>query len=91
MKINRRLANRIMTRALSQSDQCLVGVINPDESLQCLQDYIFANCLLLRHYFFTKNFAALDAFGYRLYVQLRVNQDSLDQIHVYPHIRFRCY
>lgn len=65
--------------------------IHPDESLQCLQDYIFANCLLLRHYFFTKNVSTLEALGDRLYVQLRVNQDSLDQIHVYPHIRYRCY
>lgn len=65
--------------------------IHPDESLQCIQDYIFANCLLLRHYFFTKNVSTLEALGDRLYVQLRVNQDSLDQIHVYPHIRYRCY
>ncbi|MEY4126040.1 MAG: hypothetical protein RL737_229 [Bacteroidota bacterium] len=65
--------------------------IHPDESLHCLQDYIFANCLLLRHYFFSKKFSSLDKIGERLYVQLSVNQDLLNQIHVYPHIRYRSY
>jgi hypothetical protein len=46
MKINRRLANRIMTRALSQSDQCLVGIINSDESLLCSDNAPQINQLL---------------------------------------------
>lgn len=65
--------------------------IHPDVSLQCLQDYIFANCLLLRHYFFSKKLDDLDALGERLYIQLHVKQEALDQIHVYPHIRYRSY
>lgn len=65
--------------------------VHPDESLQSLQDYIFANCLLLRHYFFSKKFSALNELGDRLYNRLNLNQHGLDQIHVYPHIRYRCY
>jgi len=35
-----------MSRALSHSDQCLVGVINPDESLLCSDNAIQVNELL---------------------------------------------
>lgn len=65
--------------------------VHPDDSIHALQDYIFANCLLLRHYFFSKKFSALNELGDRLYNTLNLNQKLLYQIHVYPHIRYRSY
>lgn len=65
--------------------------IEPSESVQSLQDYIFANCLLIRHYFFSKNFDALKELGQRLYCELILPTEAFEEIHIYPKIRFRSY
>ena len=71
--------------------KCYLENINPLSSIQCLQDYLFANSLLLRHYFFTKRIQELTALGHELYDSIHITQEQLEQIHIYPHIRYRTY
>ncbi len=65
--------------------------IHPLDSIQSLQDYIFANCLLFRHYFFSEQNESLKALGQRLYSDLIFPTEALEQIHIYPQIRYRTY
>lgn len=65
--------------------------IDPKDSVQSLQDYVFANSLLLRHYFFSGQLNKLETLGKRLYVDFDVKEDELGKIHVYPLIRYRTY
>ena len=65
--------------------------VNPIHSIQNLQDFIFANCLLLRHYFFTNNLEKVIEIGTRLYTELNPNDVQLNQIHLYPRTRFYSY
>lgn len=65
--------------------------IHPLDSIQSLQDYIFANCLLFRHYFFSEQIESLKELGQRLYSDLIFPTEALEQIHIYPQIRYRTY
>ncbi len=62
--------------------------INPENSLKDLQDYIFGNCLLFRHYFLTKKVSKAKKLGKILFENLALTDQQLQEIHVFPVARF---
>lgn len=63
----------------------------PHQSTQSLQDYIFANSMLLRYYFKTNKKTNLLAIGKRLYKELELSPEELDSLYIFPKIRYLSY
>jgi hypothetical protein len=65
--------------------------LKPTSSSKDLQDYVFANALLLRFYFFGGNKEKAIEIGKCLYEDLILTQEDLDSLYVFPAIRYLCY
>ena len=75
-------------------EQGLIYYLNglkPSLSSQALQDYVFANSLLLRFYFLTGNKEKAIEVGKCLYEELILTQDTLDSLYIFPAIRYLSY
>jgi hypothetical protein len=62
--------------------------LNPHGSVQELQDFIFGNCLLFRHYFLTKSTEKAKELGNQLFRELTFTTEELASIHVFPAARY---
>jgi hypothetical protein len=65
--------------------------IKPHHSIKALQDYIFANSLLLRYYFFKGKKANVSELGKALYLDLSLSEKDLGAVYVFPKMRYFCY
>ncbi len=65
--------------------------IKPHHSIKALQDYIFANSLLLRYYFLKGKKANVLELGKALYLDLSLSEKDLGAVYVFPKIRYFCY
>jgi hypothetical protein len=63
----------------------------PHQSIQSLQDYVFANSMLLRYYFKSNNKNKLLTIGNLLYKELELTQDELDSLYIFPKMRNLSY
>lgn len=62
-----------------------------ENSNNYLQDFVFANSLLIRFYFFKKNKGKVLEIGKLLYVNYNLNEKDLKEFYVYPKIRYYAY
>ena len=62
--------------------------LKPEESLKDLQDYIFGNCLLFRHYYMTKKIDKAQKVGRLLFDELSLTDQQLSEIHIFPIARY---
>jgi hypothetical protein len=62
--------------------------IKPENSLKDLQDFIFGNCLLFRHYFLSKKLAKAKKLGKILFENLALTDQQISEIHVFPVARY---
>jgi F0F1-type ATP synthase delta subunit len=66
-------------------------VIEKETDSVQLQDYVFGNCVLFRYYFLKQNFEKLAVIGQKLY-ETNLNQDiRLEQLYIFPFIRYKAY
>jgi hypothetical protein len=65
--------------------------VKPHESQKALQDYIFANSLLLRYYFILGLKDKVIEIGNLLYNDLQLNTDLLNEIYIFPKSRYFSY
>lgn len=65
--------------------------IKPHHSIKALQDYIFANSLLLRYYFIKGKKANVLELGKALYLDLSLSEKDLGAVYVFPKMRYFCY
>jgi len=65
--------------------------VKPNESNKSLQDFIFANSLLLRYYFFKKNKSKVLQLGKLIYLEISLTDKELTELHIYPKIRYLAY
>jgi len=65
--------------------------IKPHHSIKALQDYIFANSLLLRYYFIKGKKANVSELGKALYLDLSLSEKDLGAVYVFPKMRYFCY
>jgi hypothetical protein len=65
--------------------------IKPHKSEKDLQDYIFANSLLLRHYFIRGLKDKVLEIGKRLYIDFQLDENSLNDIYIFPKSRYLSY
>lgn len=64
--------------------------INPEQSKSQLQDYIFGNCVLLRHYYIKKNYNKAIKHASNLYLTYDFN-NNMDTLFIYPKMRYLSY
>lgn len=62
--------------------------LKPASSIKDLQDFLFGNCLLFRHYFLSKSNENAKLIGKKLFVELELTNNELELIHVFPVARF---
>ncbi len=65
--------------------------VKPHLSFKALQDYLFANSLLLRHYFFKGNIERVLKLGKELYLDLSITEKELNEVHIFPKMRYFTY
>ncbi len=65
--------------------------IIPHQSSRTLQDFIFANSLLLRYYFIKGNKDKVLEIGRQLYLELNLDDKDLKELYVFPKIRYYAY
>ncbi len=65
--------------------------INPYSNLNNLQDYIFAKTVLFRHYFLQKDYIKSLKLGEELYCRLFISKNDLEEVHMFPRVRFQVY
>ena len=68
-----------------------LNTIKPHHSIKALQDYIFANSLLLRYYFLKGKKDNVLELGKALYLDLSLSEKDLNEIYVFPKMRYFCY
>jgi hypothetical protein len=68
-----------------------LGDIKPHQSFKALQDYVFANSLLLRYYYKTENKARVIEIGKSLYLGFEMTEQEINSLHIYPRIRYLSY
>lgn len=66
-------------------------IIKPHESTKSLQDFIFANSLLLRYYFLKKNKSKVLDLGKIIYSDITLTEKELSELYIYPKIRYLAY
>lgn len=64
---------------------------NPELGIKQLQDFVFGNCILLRHYFITKNYPAALKIGEQLYDHYNLKSVELNKLFIYPKMRYIAY
>ncbi len=62
--------------------------LRKDEHLRDLQDYVFGNCLLFRHYFISGQLEKARAIGEELYERMNLSENQLNDIGVFPTARY---
>jgi hypothetical protein len=65
--------------------------IKPHQSIKSLQDYIFANSLLLRYNFLKGNKDSVKQLGKELYVNLQLTEKDMKEIFIFPKMRYFSY
>ena len=65
--------------------------VKPHESNKSLQDFIFANSLLLRYYFLKKNKSKVLDLGRLIYSEISLTEKELSELYIYPKIRYLAY
>lgn len=65
--------------------------IKPHKSLKSLQDYIFANSLLLRFYFLKGRKEDVLKLGKELYFNIEVSEKEFQEIYIFPKMRYLSY
>lgn len=68
-----------------------LGDIKPHQSLKALQDYIFANTMLLRYYFLKGNKDKVLEIGKALYVEFEMTEEETSSLYIFPKIRYLSY
>jgi hypothetical protein len=68
-----------------------LNTIKPHQSFKALQDYIFANSLLLRYYFLKGKKDTVLTLGKDLYLALSLSEKDLKEMYVFPKMRYFCY
>lgn len=62
--------------------------LNHEVSTKDLQDVVFGNCLLFRHYFISKQLEKAKKKGEFLFVKLNLSEEQLSAIHIFPVARY---
>lgn len=62
--------------------------LNHETSTKDLQDLVFGNCLLFRHYYVSKQLEKAKEIGHFLFAELNLTPDHLVAIHVFPVARY---
>jgi hypothetical protein len=62
--------------------------LNHETSTKDLQDLVFGNCLLFRHYYLSKQLAKAKEIGCFLFAELNLSPDQLAAIHIFPVARY---
>jgi hypothetical protein len=65
--------------------------IRPEADLLEFQDYIFGNCVLFRHFFLERKFVNALANGKNLYEKELPIDPSINEMYIFPLIRFKAY
>ena len=60
-------------------------------SIASIQDYIFSQSVLFRHYVLSGNIKEASNIGKRIYSENSINSSDLESIYIFPNIRFRAY
>ena len=68
----------------------LIG-IKPGKSINSLQDFIFGNSLLFRHYYITNNKTEIKNIAKLLYEENNFSESDLNKINIFPRIRYLAY
>jgi hypothetical protein len=64
---------------------------NPELGEKQLQDYVFGNCILLRHYFINSNYTQALKYSKPLYEYFELSEPMLNQLFIYPRMRYLAY
>jgi hypothetical protein len=67
---------------------CYLSGLRREENLRDLQDYVFGNCLLFRHYFISGQHEKAKSIGQELYEQMALNELQINEIGVFPSARY---
>lgn len=65
--------------------------VNPESDVSHLQDYLFGNCVLFRHYFVSKRAKEAVDFGTRLYGRNLLIEGVRNELNIFPYIRYTAY
>lgn len=65
--------------------------VKPQDSIKSLQDFLFANSLLLRYYFFGGDKTKVLEIGRLIYLDLPLTEHDLSNLYIYPRIRYFAY
>jgi hypothetical protein len=68
-----------------------LNAIKPHHSLEAMQDFIFANTLLLRYYFTEGNKEQTVRVGKLIYDDLELSIDELEKFYIFPRLRYMSY
>lgn len=68
-----------------------LGNIKPHQSLKALQDYVFANTMLLRYYFLIDNKDKVVEIGKALYLDFEMTENEMNSLYIFPKIRYLSY
>ena len=70
---------------------CYSENLKPFEKKKDFQDWIFANSLLYRHYYLSKQLEKASEIGELLYNDSKIKDDSIDELFIFPKIRYLSY
>lgn len=65
--------------------------VNPDRDYINLQDFIFGNCVLFRHYFISNNKNEAIKISKKIYKQIKPLDSLKSKIYIFPYIRYMAY
>ncbi len=65
--------------------------IKNKDSIESLQDFVFSQSVLFRYYFISKKFKESLTIGKKLFNSSSINSEDLENIYIFPNIRFRAY
>jgi len=68
-----------------------LGDIKPHQSLKALQDFVFANTLLLRYNFLKGDNDKVLEVGRALYLDFEMTKEEMDSLYIFPKIRYLSY
>ena len=71
--------------------KCYLSNIKPEMSVQGLQDFLFGNSLLFRHYYITQRKTEAELLGKQLYIEYNFSLKELEKIHLFPRMRYLAY
>ncbi len=65
--------------------------INHENSWEELQDFIFANTLLLRYHFMQRNKSEVIRIGKLIYKEIHIDNDQFESLFIFPRMRYLTY